>query len=185
MRLYLVRHGETEGNQQRRYLGWEDLPLTAAGAEQARTLGQTLLHEPLTAIYSSDLRRASATAAAIAEPHGLPVHLDPNLREVNFGAWSGLTYEAIMQTHPGPLRAWIANPEQHAPPGGESLAALRRRALRAVPHGDGVLVVSHGGLLRALLSHWTGRPFWAIAVPLGCVIAVEWDGGRAREISWP
>lgn len=185
MRLYLVRHGEAEGNRQRRYIGWEDLPLTRAGEEQARTLAQALAHHPITAVHSSDLSRASATATAIAALHHLPVLTDPNLREVNFGAWSGLTYDEIARTHAGPLRTWIGDPELHAPPGGESLKELRRRALRAIPRQDGALVVSHGGTLRALLTHWTGRKFWQLQVPLACLIVVEWDGEQVRKVSWP
>lgn len=184
MRLYLVRHGEAEGNRQRRYIGWEDLPLTSVGAKQAETLARSLAYHPITAVHSSDLSRATATAAAIAAPHLLPVRPDPDLREANFGAWSGLTYEEIARTDSGPLRTWIGDPERHSPPGGESLATLRRRALRAIPRQDGAVVVSHGGTLRALLAHWTGRAFWELHVPLACLIVVEWDGEKAQEISW-
>lgn len=175
MRLYLVRHGETEGNRERRYLGWEDLPLNQRGEAQARALARSLADQPITAIYSSDLIRAQATAAPIAQVLGLPVHLDPDLREVNFGAWSGLTYAEIERRAPDRLRAWIDDPECHAPPGGESLGALRRRALRAVPLRDGALIVSHGGTLRALISHWAGARFWEVQVPLGSVTVVEWE----------
>jgi alpha-ribazole phosphatase len=182
MRLYLVRHGETEGNRQRRYIGWENPPLTSTGEEQARSLAQALAQHPITAIHSSDLARAMATAGPIAALHHLQVRPDPDLREVNFGAWSSLTYEEIAQTCPDDLRAWIGDPEQFAPPDGESLETLRRRALRALPRQDGALVVSHGGTLRALLAHWTGRAFWEQQVPLACLIVVEWDGEKAREV---
>lgn len=185
MRLYLVRHGETEGNRERRYIGWEDLPLNSRGEEQAQALAQSLAREPITAIYSSDLVRAKATAAPIAHAHRLPVQVDSDLREVNFGAWSGLTYAEIERIAPDRLRAWINDPEQHAPPGGESLAALRLRALRAVPLRDGALVVSHGGTLRALLSHWTGGSFWETQIPLAGVIVVEWEGDRPRTWTLP
>lgn len=182
MRLYLVRHGEAEGNRERRYIGWEDVPLSAAGRAQAGALARRLAGERLTAVWSSDLRRARETAEIIAAEHGLTVRADPGLREVNFGAWSGLTYAEMMLAAAGPVSAWLADPERHAPPGGESLAELRRRALAALPLQDGALVVTHGGTLRALLSFWLDQPLWAVAAPLAGLTVVDWEGGHPRAV---
>lgn len=167
MKLYLVRHGETDSNAARRYLGWSDEPLNAVGLAQAQALAQRLSTASVTAIYSSDLPRAMQTAAAIAARHGLPVVSLPGLREADFGRWSGLTYTEIEAADPQALRAWLADPETVAPPGGETLAAVRCRALAALPRQDGAVVVSHGGALRAIISALTDRPFWSAEVPPG------------------
>ncbi len=184
MRLFLVRHGEAQGNREGRYLGWEDPPLTAAGEAQAARLARRLEKVGLRLICSSDLRRARDTAAAIAAPHGLPVRTHPALREAHFGEWSGLTYDEINRIAAERLEAWIADPERQAPPGGETLAQLRDRAATALPRQDGALVVTHGGILRALLSHWTGRPFWKITAPPASLTSVVWDGERLLKVEY-
>lgn len=182
MRLLLVRHGEALGNREGRYLGWEDPPLTAAGEAQAARLARRLEQVGLRLICSSDLRRARDTAAAIAAPHGLRVRTHLGLREGHFGEWSGLTYDEINRIAAERLEAWIADPERHAPPGGETLAQIRDRAAAALPRQDGALVVAHGGTLRALLSHWTGRPFWEITAPPASLTSVVWDGERLLKV---
>ena len=88
-RLLLVRHGETLANREFRYVGQRDDALSERGLQQAQSLSQALTIFPIAAIYSSPLQRAYQTAEAIAQPLALPVHLEQNLREGNFGAWKG------------------------------------------------------------------------------------------------
>ena len=83
--ILLARHGETDWNIGRRVQGHTDIPLNAAGVDQARVLAEQLAAEPLTAVFSSDLSRALDTATAVAHAHGLEVTVDPRLREKNFG----------------------------------------------------------------------------------------------------
>jgi alpha-ribazole phosphatase len=179
MKLYLVRHAATEGNRAGRYIGWEDMPLSPEGSRQAQALALRLAETPLTSIRTSDLARAAATANVIAAAHGLMPILEPALREVNFGEWSGLTYEEIDRIAPELLRNWIDDPEHFAPPGGESLDQLRRRALAALPRVDGALVVSHGGTLRTILSQLLGCPFWDLRIPPASLTVLDWDGEHA------
>lgn len=87
LRLLLVRHGETEWNQQMRFQGQTDIPLNAKGLEQAESIATRLQHEPLQAIYSSDLRRAWQTAEVIARYHELSPIPHPDLREMSYGVW--------------------------------------------------------------------------------------------------
>ncbi|HYG58537.1 MAG TPA: histidine phosphatase family protein [Symbiobacteriaceae bacterium] len=169
MKLYLVRHGETAGNIQHRYVGWQDPPLTRHGLRQAEALARALASEPVTAVYSSDLTRAQQTARPIAACLDLPVQTRMALREVSFGQWDGLTYDEIQARDPAHLEAWLADPERVAPPGGETLAQLRARLLTALPIAEGALLVTHGGPIRTLVAHFTGRPFWDLQVPPGSV----------------
>lgn len=156
-KLYLVRHGETAWNKFYRYQGHTDVPLSETGIKQAELVAQRLKAKPLTAVYASDLSRARQTAEIIAAGHGLTVITDPALREVDYGLWEGLTLPEINAQYPGLRDKWLADPENMAVPGGESLGSVRDRAVaiierirRQYPEGY-VAVVTHGGLIAMLL----------------------------------
>lgn len=137
--LMLVRHGETDWNADGRLQGQTDRPLSDFGRAQARQLADELEPERFAAIYSSDLSRARETADAVGERLELPVVLDPDLRERDWGTWEGLT----------------AVERDRVEFVGESTEAHQERILRALRRiserhpGDGqVLVVTHGGSMR-------------------------------------
>ena len=136
--LLLVRHGETDWNAEGRLQGHTDRPLNEYGRRQARGLADELAGEELDAIYSSDLARARETAEIVGERLGLPVVLDPDLREKSWGSWEGLT---PAERHEIELVG--ESTEEHA---ARTLRALRRIAERHP--GGRVLVVTHGGSLR-------------------------------------
>jgi probable phosphoglycerate mutase len=153
--LLLARHGETDWNRERRWQGHADQPLNDAGREQARALAERLAaDEPPALVYSSDLARASGTAEIVAGRLELPVRLDPRLREVDVGEWSGLTTAEIEDRFPDGLRrrraggtGWERG-ETYEAMGERVLEALREIAAAA---GDArVLVVTHGGAIRAV-----------------------------------
>ncbi len=150
MTLILLRHGQTALNAART-LQPADTPLSALGQAQARAVAQRLAGMGLAGILASDLPRALHTAQAVAQATGLPVETTPLLHERNFGDYRGRPYADFdfdVLHMPG------------APPGGESVAQLHERALQALALAlrrrralaGPLLVVSHGGLLRALLA---------------------------------
>jgi broad specificity phosphatase PhoE len=143
--LLLARHGETDWNREGRWQGWADPPLNETGRAQARELAEQLRHTPFDAVYSSDLRRAHETACIVAAPHGVPVVADARLREIDIGSWSGLTRGDIDARYPDGVRPDGETREQHE---ARVLAAVEDVA-RANP-GRRILVVTHGGTLRAL-----------------------------------
>ena len=147
--LLLARHGETDWNRERRVQGHTDRPLNPAGQAQARELAGTLELEPLDAVYSSDLGRAYDTALAVAKPRGLEVVQVTALRERHFGTWEGLTDAEILRRFPqassGPWGDGEAPDEMAV----RVVAALR--TIAAQHTGGQVLVVSHGGPIRAIL----------------------------------
>jgi len=180
-RLYLVRHGATTANREGRYIGWDEHALSPEGLAQAEKAAQHLARLAPASLVTSDLRRCRETAAAIARATGLRPAADRRLRELDFGRFSGLTYAEIAAAWPAALAAWLADPERVAPPGGETQAVLRRRVMAALPRTHKAVAVTHGGVIRTVLAHLTGRDFFSWAVPPGGVVALSWDGERLRQ----
>ena len=150
--ILLARHGETDWNLDRRVQGHTDVPLNATGIAQARALAEELATEPLVAVFSSDLARALDTASAVAARHRLPVTVDPGLREKNFGSWEGLTDTEIEERFPDARRGLWGDEETTEAVAERAVAAMARIRLR---HPEGLLlIVSHGGPLRALLARF-------------------------------
>jgi probable phosphoglycerate mutase len=154
--LFVARHGQTDWNLEHRWQGWADPPLNATGREQAAELGESLVGSGIDAVVSSDLRRAAETARIAAAHFGLPVELDERLREVDVGEWSGLTSAEVEARYPQGYRRRRAGRtgwEQ-----GEELSAMAARVVSALGEiaerlaGHCVLVVTHGGAIRAALA---------------------------------
>ena len=162
-RIIAVRHGETAWNVDARIQGHLDVPLNGTGQWQARQLARALAHEPIAAIYASDLQRAHATAQAVADATGAPLVADPGLRERSFGALQGRTFAQIEAELPEQALRWRKRDPDFAPEGGESLTVLRERINTttqrlAAQHVDGlVLLVAHGGVLDVLYRLATGQ----------------------------
>ena len=149
--ILLARHGETDWNVERRVQGQSDPPLNANGRVQARALSQQLAGESLAAVYSSDLSRAYETARAVAEPRGLQVNAVPELREKDFGTWEGLTDTEVLTRFPDARNGPWGDGETTEDVARRVVEALRRIARAHT--GQTVLVVSHGGPLRAVRAH--------------------------------
>ena len=160
-RILLARHGETDWNRVGRWQGHADPPLNDLGRRQAAELAERLAGDGISAVYTSDLRRASETAGVIADRLGLPVVEDAALREIDVGSWSGLTRAEVEQRFPDGFARWRAGEIGHD---GETREQLTARVVTAVERiaathqGDTILVVTHGGSIRALRRHAAGDP---------------------------
>jgi broad specificity phosphatase PhoE len=158
--LFLVRHGQTDWNAERRWQGHADQPLNDAGRAEARALSEAFRGRGLTRIYSSDLTRARETADVVGAVVGVPVELDARLREVDVGEWSGLTPAEVEERYPEGLRRRRAG--RTGWEAGEQFEALGERVLAAVSDiaarhpEESVLVVSHGGPIRAVATACRG-----------------------------
>lgn len=157
-RILLARHGESTWNRERRFQGLADPPLSEEGRRQARELADRLAETPIAAIYSSDLRRARETADILAERKRLTVHLVTDLRENDIGSWTGLTADEVLSRFPDDYRRWQSG-EGFGWPDGEQYPEMAARVIAAVrgivavhPHST-VLIVTHGGPLRAIRAH--------------------------------
>ncbi len=158
-RIIIIRHGETDWNREERIQGQKDLPLNAAGREQARRLGLRMRREPVAAVCTSDLARAAETARIAFEGSGLAIRPDRDLRERGYGAWEGLTWPEIQAKFPDARRG-----RNHAPPGGEEWSAMQARFIAAIDRiarehdGTTVAVVTHGGPCKAILLDLFAQP---------------------------
>jgi broad specificity phosphatase PhoE len=161
-RILLVRHGETDWNATGRIQGHSDTPLNAAGRLQARRAAQRLAHEPVRALYSSDLVRAFETATIIGALLGLTVVASPQLRERQYGTWEGLTPAEIQARYSEQFAMWRSRSTDFAPPQGETRSELLTRALAELQTiarrhvREMVVVVTHGGLCYVLINHILG-----------------------------
>jgi probable phosphoglycerate mutase len=155
--VLILRHGESEWNTERRWQGWTDIALTAAGEAQAAARARDLAHNGVRprVVYSSDLVRASRTAEIVAAHLEVPVVTDAGFRERHGGEWQGKTSDEIDREYPGMRLQWRAG-KLAAPPGGEEDASVLTRfdaaMWRALAHvGTGLLViVTHHGILRSV-----------------------------------
>lgn len=164
-RLLLLRHAQSTWNAERRWQGWADAPLSELGREQSRAMAAWLQNSGVafTGAVSSDMARSLETARTVAALLGLgDVAVEPSLRERDVGDWSGRTTDEIEDVWPGAIEAWRAG-RLDRPPGGEHEPAFVRRVMSAVERlaagaGGRLLVITHGGVIRAVERHLGGDP---------------------------
>ena len=167
-RVLLLRHGRTAYNAETRFQGQTDIPLDDVGVRQAKQAAETLgalLEGRHVQVLSSDLQRAAQTAATIGTRLGVPVTLDPRLREIFAGEWEGQLREDIIAQWPDNYEAWRLGEDVRVG-GGETRSEAGARAAEAIAEvekemdGGTLLCVSHGGALRAAIFQLLGTPNW-------------------------
>jgi|GEM_PF-393040 len=180
--LLLLRHGPAAWNDERRYLGWTDQPVTPHGYATLDPAKAWLQGRPLSGAVSSDLLRARQSLRYAAPDMAADASCDPRLRELSFGDWEGLTYEELKDSDI--YRRWLDDPASVAPPGGESLAQLRSRIWgwlseqSLADNGPPLLVATHGGTIRMIAALLRpGSDFWSLDAPPGSLHAVYGTGG--------
>jgi alpha-ribazole phosphatase len=161
-RLLLVRHGETEFNELRRFGGATDATLSRAGYEHMEKLRDRLSAERIDAICSSNLQRAKVSAGIISAGHNVPVEICPELSEINYGLAETLTFTEISQQFPDVAQAIINRDCGLCFPGGESFSDLEKRVQVFIKRLEGyspeqkVLIVSHSGPIIMLVCLMLG-----------------------------
>lgn len=182
-RLYLIRHGQVVGHEQRRYNGHADVALTDLGVEQYHLLKERLADSHISACYSSNLTRCRIGAGIICEQFGIePVHRS-ELRELNIGIWEGLTWQEIQNRWPDMWQARLNDLVHYRVPEGENLLDVEKRAMPVVREivqrhqGQEVLLVGHGGLNRIILLNVIGAPLahmFNIEQNYGCLNIIDY-----------
>lgn len=182
-RVHLLRHGQVEGFEQKRYNGQGDVPLTPLGRQQSAAFAGRFQHQQLTAIYSSDLLRCRTAADQIAILQKVePIYLE-GLRELHIGDWEGQTWSQLQQEYPELWQARLDDIVNVAAPAGETLLQMAERVrpvireiVAAHPGGE-IVVVAHGGVNRVVLLD-------AIGAQLDRLFHIEQDFGCHNIIDY-
>lgn len=189
-RVFFVRHGITNYNTRGRIQGHTDVPLNAAGREQAERVARRLANAGISRIIASDLARTRATAEAVRRVTGVPCRFEPALRERDLGRWAGLSRAEVAAAFPGEaaggsMSVWSA------PPRGEAYAEMALRVARALAAlvethpGERLAVVSHGGPIRVALVCALGMPLGArgrLALDNCSISVIRYGPGPAAEV---
>ncbi len=181
-KILLVRHGETDKNSSQRYWGRTDVGLGPVGLRQAEQLRDRLAVEQIDFIYSSNMRRALATAQTVAGFHNLPVIGCPELREIDFGKIEGLNFSEVQNQYPEIASMWIQNNTELQYPEGEGLVQLEERIdefrNKLIDHNQEqtILVVAHSGVLRSLICQLLDldmKSRWNIRIDLASLSIID------------
>jgi broad specificity phosphatase PhoE len=192
--VYIVRHGVTDWNQAGCIQGQLDVPLNAAGRAQAVLAAQAFMACGATALYSSDLLRAYETAQIIGRQTGLQVIQKPGLREMDFGAWQGLTSAQILARDPEVYAARRERPYDVPPPGGETWQRFYQRVLQALrdilqaTDAQRIIVSTHSGVctvlgLEALGLGYAGKRLFGNANCAIHTLAIHATGWQAVSLN--
>lgn len=191
--VLLARHPEVDANVTGRFVGTGESPYTAEGLRQRQLLAGCIAAWGPSCVHTSPRERARAVARDVAEAARVALHVDDGLAEIDFGAAEGLTYEEA--TRRGVQIDLLGGPDDSAPfSGGESWDAFSQRVAAAAGRAEGcgarVAVIAHGGVIRALLTHWLGMPHqsaWRFAVANAAISTLTlWEGrGTLRTFGVP
>lgn len=185
-KIWLIRHGEPVEEAQQRCYGSLDVGLCERGRAQMQRTAERLRSAGISGIYSSPRLRATESAQIIADATGCSVQVAPNLREIHFGDFEGMTYDDIAAGYPELYALWMRTPTQVRFPNGENFHDMRARVLRVFEEirrkhdGDTIVMVSHGGVNRILLAWILGMPdeyLFRLAQDYGAVNLVAFRGG--------
>lgn len=193
MRIFLVRHGETQWNRENRIVGHTEIGLTPDGHRQVALLARALAAEKIEAVYSSPLRRAVETANAIAEQHGLGVVTDDALKEVDAGELDGIAIKEVVRRYGDFWEAWVKGTDSLRMPGGETIGELQSRAWSVVTrvvgaHPDGtIILVSHTLTILSILTTALGMPledFRRLRLSLASINTLDFKGHVTSLVSF-
>ncbi len=196
LRLHFLRHGQTELSREDTFCGSGlDPDLTPDGLEMAQAFTAAYRARLWSAIYSSALKRTITTAQPLCDAVSMTLQTRPDLNEIGYGKWEGLTKEIVERDYHDDYVSWLADPAWHAPTGGELAVEIAHRALRVVQEitqqfTDGnILVVSHKATIRiilcSLLGIDVGRFRYRLVCPVSSVSIVEFtsEGPLLRSLA--
>jgi alpha-ribazole phosphatase len=182
-RIHLLRHGQVEGHEEKRYNGQGDVLLTSLGRQQSAAFAGRFQHQKLGAIYSSDLLRCRVAADQIAILQEVDPVYRADLRELHVGDWEGQTWDQLQRQYPELWQARLDDIVNVAPPAGETLLQMAERVrpvireIIAAHPGQEIVIVAHGGVNRVVLLD-------AIGAPLERLFHVEQDFGCHNVIDY-
>ncbi len=189
-RVWLIRHGETENNQQLRFTGHDDVSLNERGRQQAEALIRHFEGKAIGPILCGPLQRTQHTALPLAQAMHCELEIDPAFDDVDVGRWQGRSVEEIRQTDPVLFQAWVDHPESFVFPEGESVQAVQQRAVQGLRRRlqargavkNDLVVVTHQIVIKVLqlvVSQRELSEFWQEKAAPGSIHGLEIDLGIA------
>ena len=194
VKFIIVRHGYSLYNSEKRFTGQQDIPLTERGFREAALAGAYICgNYAIDAVYSSDLSRAVHTAEPVADYFGLPIHKRKELREIHLGIWENMYFEEVRSRYADEYNTYRQDPVNgRGGITGETFSEMEKRALSAIDEiakaneGKTVLVATHGGVIRGLLSSWLkvsgGDIYQVDLAPNASITEVIWENGEVTVL---
>ena len=192
-KIILIRHGQSVGNFERRFLGHTDLDITEIGYKQADKVCEFLKDEHIDVIYSSDLARAFQTAQEIAKDRDMTVQIDERFREINGGKWEDVPWDDLPHKFSESYNIWLNEPYRLQMPEGESMTEFSQRLITASSEiaqkhdGKTVCIATHGTAIRVLACHFYGWPLEKLTDVNWCdnasITVAEYDNGKFNMIT--
>lgn len=186
MKVFLVRHGETYANCEKKFAGWTDTKLTPKGIEQGKKASEKVDMSHIDVVIASDLSRAVDTATYIKKNSELAITQIPSFREMYFGEWEDLTLDEMRVSDETSVAAWWADYLNYQTPNGESLQGMYDRVTEGYEKmlnnykGKNILLVSHSGVMRAILSKElcnSPEGYWKFRIENCALIEIEYVDG--------
>jgi phosphoserine phosphatase len=186
MKLYIVRHGETEWNKEEVFRGRKDIPLNDTGKRQAEMVGAYFAARTVNRIVASPLSRATVTADAISRTTKVRVEAMEEFTDINFGTWEGLPLTDVEKRFPADFASWKTSPEKTRIEGGETLAEVRDRVSRAIAtigsdHAESIVVVTHRVICKLIVLsclNIANNHFWDMKFDPASVTLLEQQQDR-------
>jgi len=186
-RLILIRHGQTDWNSKKRYISFTNIDLNCRGKNEAKKLYWRLRRERIHKVYSSNAKRALNFARIALRGH--PIEKTPELREMNFGIFEGLTYKEIMKKYPKLYTRWIKNPSHAIIPNGESLNDFKKRIRKilariiSLNRNKTSAIVTHAGPIKIIVSDiLKSKDIWKIEPSLASLSIIEFNESKAKTV---
>lgn len=181
MRIYLIRHGETKANSEKRYLGHNHSPFTEDGLKQCKAIIEKLSDKELDAIYTSPRKRCLPQAEILATLKDIQYIADDKIAELNFGIFENLTWKKAKEKYPREFKNWSQSPETYRLPKGESQAELDARIslfLDDIMQSglDTIAIFSHGGAIMSIICNLLKlqpNQKWRFKISPGTIITIE------------
>lgn len=182
--VYLIRHGWSEGNENKRFCGWTDVELTPEGRQQLEALSQATPDPVPKVLYCSPLARALDSARILSEAWGSEIRVLKGFREIHFGAFENRTWANITEKYPSQAEAWASGGISARPPGGESVEDLALRTVplfrecRAEQRQEPWGLVAHGGVIQTLLAAEIAQnpdAYWHFSIRHGSLSRLEYS----------
>jgi probable phosphoglycerate mutase len=181
MKIYIVRHGETQWNKEEVFRGRKDISLNETGKKQVERVGLYFSHRPINRIVSSPLARARQTAEAISNPISIAIETMEELTDFNFGIWEGLPLREVEKRFPADFAIWKTSPEKLRIENGDTLAMVRNRisaGLANITSGQegAVVIVTHRVICKIIVLHALGignEHFWDMKYDPGSITLLD------------